>query len=115
MIIELNSSQNWAVERTLSEINQFSSDLKKQFASFDFAGNGITFSINPPVLPDSPGMSSAESNSKISDQIYYFENILKYEMQIFLEKVQKIPFIREGRLFKEFIEAEKNEEPEAQI
>jgi|TARA_B110000285_G_C15014901_1_gene558509 carboxylesterase type B len=33
---------------------------------------------------------------------------------MFLEKVQKIPFIREGKLFKDFIEAEQNETAEPQ-
>ena len=112
IFIDLNQLQNWAVERTLFQVNQFLVDIKKQFTSFDFAGNNIVLNINPPVISNSE-MGSTESNKHILDSIYYFENILKYEMQIFFEKVQKIPFIRDGKLFKEFIDAHKYEEPEA--
>ena len=112
IFIDLNQLQNWAVERTLFQVNQFLVDIKKQFTSFDFAGNNIVLNINPPVISNYE-MGSTESNKHILDSIYYFENILKYEMQIFFEKVQKIPFIRDGKLFKEFIDAHKYEEPEA--
>ena len=33
---------------------------------------------------------------------FYFENVLKFEVQQLIEKLQKIPFIRDGPAFKAF-------------
>ena len=37
---------------------------------------------------------------------FYFESILQYEIQQFMEKVQKIPFIRDGPTFRAFFEVQ---------
>lgn len=42
--------------------------MRKTYSTFDFAGNGIVLSVNPP--------------KKSAEEIqFYFENVLKFEVQ----------------------------------
>ena len=85
IIVQTSDQIEWVVERSLKDIMEFQAQLKNQYKQFDFQGKNISIQLTPPS----------------QDGQFYFENILKYEIQVFMEKTQKIPFIREGKISKE--------------
>ena len=96
-VIDIQSYENyeWTITKNLKEIVDFLAALKKQYSTFDFDGHRIIFKVNPPKVSE-------------EEMIFYFENILKYEVQQLIDRLQKIPFIREGSSFKLFFEINKH-------
>lgn len=79
----------WQVTKNLQDILGFLGSLRKAYATFDFQGHGVVLAVHPPK-------DTAE------DIQFYFENVLKFEAQQLIEKLQKIPFVRDGPAFQAF-------------
>lgn len=85
----------WVLSKTLADILGLQSAIKAAYSSFDFQGHGLMLVVNPPAEADDAGELS-------QGVLFYFSSVLQYEIQQLVDKLLRIPFIRDGQLFKDF-------------
>ena len=86
---EIDLPTEWVLSKTLADILGLQSAVKAMYSSFDFQGHGLLLVVNPLEHID----DSAELSHGV---LFYFSSVLQYEIQQLVDKLLRIPFIRDG-------------------